>query len=181
MTLPNVPDLSQLSRPSSTPMLYVNLDGPVRVPLSEHDPLNITDVNVYPEAAEALARWKRGGGRVIGLSNYGGVALGVYDVRTAIQTMEITANLCARNFDQIAFCFHHPDADMSEMARCYCRMPRPAQAIIQTEAMRSKHRNENYFAHDSLFVGVTDEDRRCADMLGVDFQHAEEWWATVTT
>lgn len=176
----SLPDLSQLSRPTSTPMLYVNLDGPVRVPLPETEPINIGMVQVFPEAAEALSRWKRAGGRVIGLSNCGGVALGVYDMHIAIASIEVTVNLCGRHFDQAAFCFHHPEAVDREMARCFCRLPRPGMAIIQTEAMRAKHRDENYLVCDSLYVGSTDDDRACADMLGVDFQSAEDWWATTT-
>ena len=175
-------DLSQLGR-RSTPILYVNLNGPVWEPIDELAPLSVDLVRVRPHAGEALRRWKAGGGRVVGLCNMGGVALGRYrmqDVANAVQMcVQQIGALAGPPFDTVAFCVHHPDADDPALARCWCRLPRPGMAIETTASLQAGRRNEMYLRHEALFVGSTDEDRQCADSLNVDYQPAEEWWATV--
>jgi hypothetical protein len=60
------------------PLLCLDLDSTVRKGKSElgrfvHGP---GDVEVFPEAVEMMRRWKNAGGRIIGVSNQGGVANG---------------------------------------------------------------------------------------------------------
>ena len=73
MSMPQAPE-------KAVPVLYLDLDGTVRQ--GKDDALGRfvngpEDVAVFPEAVEMMRRWKAGGGRVIGVSNQGGVALGI--------------------------------------------------------------------------------------------------------
>jgi hypothetical protein len=61
------------------PVLFLDLDGTVRE--GPDDPLGKfvngpEDVRVFPEAVEQMRRWKDNGGRVLGVTNQGGIALG---------------------------------------------------------------------------------------------------------
>lgn len=172
-------DLSRLGR-RSTPLLYVNLNGPVWEPIDELAPLSVGMIRVQPHAAEALRRWKAGGGRVVGLVQMGGVALGRYGLQEAVNAVQMCVQQLGGNLlDTAAFCTHHPDADSFEASRCWCRLPRPGMAIETTASLAAGHRNETFNRHESLYVGDSDEDRQCADTMNVDYQTAAEWWATV--
>src|SRR5258708_7270522 len=64
----------------AVPVLYLDLDGTVRQ--GKDDALGRfvngpEDVVIFPEAVTMMRRWKQGGGRVIGVSNQGGVSLGI--------------------------------------------------------------------------------------------------------
>lgn len=163
----------------AVPVLALDLDGTVRE--GKDDPLGKfvngpEDVRVFPAAVAMMRRWKDAGGRIIGLSNQGGVALGIvaYDrVHAAmIETHKQTGEL----FDKLAWCVHHPDADNPEMARCWCRKPSPG-LLIESALDLAAHYHEFYPPYMGLFVGDRKEDEDCARLAGFDFMWAHEWRA----
>lgn len=163
----------------AVPILALDLDGTVRE--GKDDPLGKfvngpEDVRVFPQAVEMMRRWKDAGGRIIGVSNQGGVALGIvsYDLVQAamLETHRQTGGL----FDKLAWCVHHPNADNPEMARCWCRKPSPG-LLIESALDLARHHKEMYPPYMGLFVGDRPEDEACAAAAGFDFLWAHEWRA----
>jgi D-glycero-D-manno-heptose 1,7-bisphosphate phosphatase len=161
----------------AVPVLYLDLDGTVRQ--GKDDPLGRfvngpEDVVVFPEAVEMMRRWKAGGGRIIGVSNQGGVALGIVPYAKVEAAMLKTYLDTGRLFDKIAFCVHHPKADHPEMGRCWCRKPSPG-LIIESALEVARAHHEFYPPYMGLMVGDRPEDEQCAALAGLDFRWAADW------
>ena len=165
-----------------TPMLYLDLDGTVRHGKDElgrwvNGP---DDVVIFPEAVEMMRRWKDGGGRIVGVSNQGGIALGYLSDEMCCAAMMRTQELADGLFDKIAWCGHHPQAVHPEMARCWCRKPAPGLLIGAALSM-SAIRGEIYPPYMALMVGDRPEDQECARIADIDFTWAAEWRSQATT
>lgn len=163
-----------------TPVLYLDIDGTVRE--GKDDPLGRfvngpEDVVVFPAAVELMRRWKQGGGRIIGVSNQGGIALGIVDERQVQAAMTETHRQAGELFDKIAYCKHHPDATHPEMARCWCRKPKAGLLIESALDLAERRPGEIYPPYMGLMVGDRPEDQACAEAAGLDFQWAADWRA----
>jgi D-glycero-D-manno-heptose 1,7-bisphosphate phosphatase len=161
----------------AVPVLYLDIDGTVRE--GKDDALGRfvngpEDVRVFPQAVEMMRRWKQGGGRIIGISNQGGIALGIVTLSSVAAAMTETHRQAEQLFDKIAWCSHHPDADHPEMARCWCRKPSPGLVIESALELAARH-NEFYPPYMGLMVGDRDEDKECARLAGLDFTPASIW------
>jgi D-glycero-D-manno-heptose 1,7-bisphosphate phosphatase len=161
------------------PVLYLDLDGTVRQ--GRDDALGRfvngpDDVVVFPEAIDLMARWKASGGRIIGVSNQGGIALGLVSYEQVQAAMVETQRQAEYLFDKIAWCMHHPKAEDPEMARCWCRKPSPG-LLIEASMVLAKHYGEMYPPYMGLFVGDRPEDEECARLAGLDFKWAADWRA----
>jgi D-glycero-D-manno-heptose 1,7-bisphosphate phosphatase len=161
----------------AVPVLYLDIDGTVRE--GKDDALGRfvngpDDVRVFPQAVEMMRRWKQGGGRIIGVSNQGGIALGIVTLSSVTAAMVETHRQAEQLFDKIAWCSHHPDADHPEMARCWCRKPAPGLLIESALKLAARH-NEFYPPYMGLMVGDRDEDKECARLAGLDFTPASTW------
>lgn len=164
-------------------VLYLDIDGTVREGLD--DPLgrfvnSAEDVRVFPAAVEMMRRWKAAGGRIVGISNQGGIALGIVTPTNVDEAMVETNRQCEDLFDKLLWCPHHPAAEHPEFARCWCRKPSPGM-IIEAAVDLGRHYHERYPPHMGLMVGDRDEDRECARLAGLDFQEAAEWRAGAST
>lgn len=163
----------------AVPVLYLDLDGTVRQ--GKDDELGRfvngpEDVVVFPEAVEMMRRWKQGGGRIIGVSNQGGVALGIVSYEKVAAAMMETHRQTQGLFDKLAFCCHHPQARHPEFARCWCRKPSPGLIIESALEVAARH-GEFYPPYMGLMVGDRPEDEQCAKLAGLDFQWAKDWRA----
>lgn len=161
----------------AVPVLYLDLDGTVRHGYDELGRFvnGPDDVVVFPEAVEMMKRWKTGGGRICGVSNQGGIALGHVAYEDVASAMIATHEATGLLFDRIMFCKHHPGADDPEMARCWCRKP-SAGAIAEAAAgLREVYRGEFYPPYMGLMVGDSDTDRQCAEQASLDFMWAAQW------
>lgn len=168
-----------MSTEKAVPVLYLDIDGTVRQ--GKDDALGRfvngpADVVAFPEATEMMRRWKQAGGRIIGVSNQGGVALGIVTAVDVAAAMAETHRQTGQLFDRIAWCSHHPNAADPEMARCWCRKPAPGLLIESALDLAARH-HEYYPPHMGLMVGDRDEDEQCARIAGLDFQQATEWRA----
>jgi D-glycero-D-manno-heptose 1,7-bisphosphate phosphatase len=162
---------------NGTPVLYLDIDGTVRE--GKDDALGRfvngpEDVVVFPEAVEMMRRWKAAGGRIIGVSNQGGIALGIVTYATVAAAMIETQKQADNLFDRIAWCSHHPDAKHPEMARCWCRKPKSGLVIEASIGLAAEH-DEMYPPYMGLMVGDRAEDRLLAEFAGLDFQDAVQW------
>ena len=161
----------------AVPVLYLDLDGTVRKGKDEFGRFvnGPEDVEVFPEAVERMRLWKRGGGRIAGVSNQGGIALGIVTFDAVAAAMMETQRQCGDLFDRILWCMHHPDAQNPEMARCWCRKPSAGAVVEAAHGLAERYPGEFYPPYMSLFVGDRDEDRECARSAGIDFTWAAEW------
>ncbi len=169
-----------MSEAKAIPALLLDIDGTVRE--GKDDPLGRfvngpEDVRVFPEAVERIRAWKAGGGRVVGVSNQGGVALGIVSYEKVAAAMVETHRQAGQMFDRLTFCVHHPDAEHPEMARCWCRKPRPGLAIEALNDLARQHSGEFYPPYMALMVGDRPEDEAMAEALNVDFTWAADWRA----
>lgn len=161
----------------AVPVLHLDLDGTVRQ--GKDDALGRfvngpDDVIVFPEAVEMMRCWKAGGGRIIGISNQGGIALGIVKQSAVIAAMQEAHRQTGDLFDKIAWCSHHPGAAHPEMARCWCRKPAPG-LVIEAALNLAAHHREFYPPYMALMVGDRPEDAECARIAGIDFLDAAEW------
>jgi D-glycero-D-manno-heptose 1,7-bisphosphate phosphatase len=161
------------------PVLYLDIDGTVRQ--GKDDALGRfvngpEDVRVFPEAVTMMRRWKAGGGRIIGVSNQGGIALGIVAEWQVAAAMMETYRQADELFDKIAYCKHHPNATDPEMARCWCRKPK-AGLLIESALDLAQQFREIYPPYMGLMVGDRPEDEACAEAAGLDFQWAADWRA----
>ena len=164
------------------PVLYLDLDGTVRHGKAELGRFvnGPEDVVVFPEAVEMMRRWRGAGGRIIGVSNQGGVALGLVSRVKVTEAMRATYVQSKALFDKIAFCIHHPNAEHPEMARCWCRKPSPGLLIEAALEVGGRY-GEYYPPYMGLMVGDRPEDEECARLAGLDFQWAADWRAQAVT
>jgi D-glycero-D-manno-heptose 1,7-bisphosphate phosphatase len=174
--------MTTLRADTPVPVLYLDLDGTVR---HGKDQLGRfvngpDDVIVFPEAIERMRRWKQAGGRIIGVSNQGGIALGYVSFDACARAMQRTQVLTGGLFDKIAWCSHHPAAQHPEMARCWCRKPTPGLVIEASLDLKTRYPGEMYPPYMALLVGDRDEDRECARLANIDFEHAEDWRSGAT-
>jgi len=166
-----------MSTEKAVPVLYLDLDGTVRQ--GKDDALGRfvngpEDVVVFPEAVEMMRRWKAGGGRIIGVSNQGGVALGIVAYKKVAAAMLETQRQAGGLLDKICFCVHHPQAADPEMARCWCRKPSPG-LLIEGALDLARRYGEYYPPYMGLMAGDRAEDQECARLAGLDFQWAADW------
>lgn len=161
----------------AVPVLYLDIDGTVRHGRDELGRFvnTASDVVVFPEAVEQMRRWKAGGGRIVGVSNQGGIALGIVMELDVARTMVETQRQCEGLFDRLLWCKHHPDALDPEMARCWCRKPSAGAIAEAAHGVADLHPDEFYPPYMSLMVGDRPEDQMCAANAGLDFQWAHEW------
>lgn len=159
------------------PVLYLDIDDTVRKGFDHLGRFvnKADDVVVFPEAVVMMKRWKSAGGRIVGVSNQGGVALGHVSLADAAAALMRTHVLTGSLFDAMVWCSHHPKAASPEEARCWCRKPSPGLVIGGAHKLAAEHPDEMYPPYMGLMVGDRDEDRQCAELAGLDFQDAEHW------
>ena len=164
----------------AVPVLYLDLDGTVRQGKDDAVGRFVNgpeDVVVFPEAVEMMRCWKAGGGRIIGVSNQGGIALGIVSAQKVAAAMLETYRQADGLFDKICYCQHHPAAKHPEFARCWCRKPSPGLIIEGALDLAQIHEGEIYPPYMGLMVGDRPEDEQCAKLAGLDFQWAKDWRA----
>lgn len=168
--------LGPVPKEKAVPLLVLDLDGTVRHGKDELGRFVNTarDVVIFPEALVQMRAWKAKGGRLIAVSNQGGIALGLLDYNECAKAMLRTHELAERLFDKIAWCRHHPDAIDPEYARCWCRKPSPG-LLIESALDLARATGEFYPPYMGLFVGDRPEDEQCAKLAGFPFMWAADW------
>jgi D-glycero-D-manno-heptose 1,7-bisphosphate phosphatase len=159
-------------------LLALDLDGTVRHGFDELGRFvnRPEDVVVFPEAVERMREWKAAGGRIVGVTNQGGVALGHVSEADVVAALLETHRQAEGLFDAIEYCVHHPSAKDPEMARCWCRKPSPGMLVVASMAL-AQATGEVYPPHLGLMVGDRPEDREFARLAALDFLDARAWRA----
>lgn len=161
-----------------TRLLVVDLDGTVRWGRDELGRFvnGPRDVVVFPEAVERMGEWRSAGGRIVAVSNQGGIALGHLSLADCVAAMKRTDELCEYLIEEITFCPHFPTVPDPEMARCWCRKPSPGGLVRAVVKMEFAH-GERYPPHLGLVVGDRPEDEELARLAGFPFAWAADWRA----
>jgi D-glycero-D-manno-heptose 1,7-bisphosphate phosphatase len=157
------------------PVLFLDIDGTVR--RGANDPggrfVNHPDhVLVFPEARARMAAWRQHGGRVVGVSNQGGVPQGKVTLADMAAAMDETQAQTGGLFDLILACTHPLERDA-----CWCRKPQPGLLVQGVAALERLHPDEFYPHHEMLMVGDRPEDHACAANAGIRFRWAADWRA----
>lgn len=160
-----------------TPVLYLDIDGTVRHGYDELGRFvnGPEDVVVFPEAVERMRAWKDAGGKIIGVTNQGGIGLGIVSGDAVRAALEETQRQADDLFDDIRWCDHAPDAG------CWCRKPLPGmiydavRRIDDTQPVINDDYSTSVDRVRSLFVGDRPEDEECAEAAGVRFMDARDW------
>jgi D-glycero-D-manno-heptose 1,7-bisphosphate phosphatase len=162
-----------------TRVLFLDLDGTVRHGRGELGKFvnSPDDVVVFPEAVDRMREWTRGGGRIVGVSNQGGIALGYLSEGDCRAAMQRTQELADGLFDLIVWCSHHPAAPDPRMASCFGRKPAPGLLFEGAWELAGVHPDEFYPPNVALMVGDRPEDEECARRAGVKFMSADQWRA----
>jgi len=172
-------------QPKPTPILFLDLDGTVRLGMAElgrfvNDP---TDVEIFPGVIELLQQYKGRGWRICGVSNQGGIALHHVSIGQVSRAMAETNRLCANLFDRMIWCEHHPEAQRDtqaetlEASRCWCRKPAAGMLFACIHSLSEQYTNEFYRPYACLMVGDLPEDQQCAINANIPFQWAVDWRA----
>lgn len=156
-------------------LLIVDLDGTVRHSRSELGRFvnGPEDVVIFPEAQVMLDRWTANGGRVMGVTNQGGIALGYTDVARVEDAILRTNVLCGMAFATIQYCPHYLAPPGWS---CWCRKPRPGMVYQGLLRLAEVYGPEWTYPPDlACVVGDRDEDAGLARAIGVEFVSAAEW------
>jgi D-glycero-D-manno-heptose 1,7-bisphosphate phosphatase len=156
------------------PVLYLDIDGTVRKGFDELGKFVNTpeDVEVFPEAVAKMQAWRKGGGRIVGITNQGGVGMGIVSAADVQENLQETQIQTGYLFDMIKVCVHKPDDG------CGCRKPMTGLVLKAYVELGHKYPGETYPQHLALFVGDRPEDRNCAANAGIEFMDAKEWRAS---
>jgi D-glycero-D-manno-heptose 1,7-bisphosphate phosphatase len=163
----------------ATGVLFADLDGTVRHGKAELGRFvnGPEDVVLFPEAVERMRRWREAGGRIVGVSNQGGIALGHLNFDDCLAAMERTQELSGDRFDILIWCEHHPAATDPEKAACFGRKPAPGLVFEGLHRLHESYADEFYPPAMALMVGDRPEDEECARRAGVRFMTADMWRA----
>lgn len=159
-------------------VLYLDLDGTVRQGTDDALGRFVNgpdDVVVWPEAVALMRAWKADGGRIVGVTNQGGVALGLLSYSDMASAIRETQRQAENLFDVIHVCTHHPDATDPEMARCWCRKPSGGAIAEAAHELKNRCPGDYFPPYMGLMVGDRPEDEECARQAGLPFMWASDW------
>jgi D-glycero-D-manno-heptose 1,7-bisphosphate phosphatase len=155
------------------PALFVDLDGTVRDTLSGRvHPLEPWDQRLLRGVPERLAEYRARGYAIVGVTNQGGVGLGLLsegDVEAINQ--HLTEVLAPGLFALVLYCPYHPYARRQlYRTQADCRKPRPGMAFEARDRL-------GLSLADSVMVGDMETDRQFAHNAGIGrFYWAHEFF-----
>jgi D-glycero-D-manno-heptose 1,7-bisphosphate phosphatase len=161
------------------PLLLVDIDSTVRKGREELGRFVRTadDVEVYPEAAARVREFAAFGGHVAGVTNQGGVGLGLLSIEDLDANLAATQERCP-GLSTIAACTHAPEEG------CFCRKPAPGLAIVAASQLEGGtwETYGNAMARDyrrtkTAMIGDRPEDRDFAANVGIRFFWSNAWRA----
>jgi D-glycero-D-manno-heptose 1,7-bisphosphate phosphatase len=154
------------------PLLILDLDGTVRHGKDESGRFvnGPRDVVIFPAAVERMATWQDAGGRIVGITNQGGIALGHVTVRDVEDAILETNRQTEMRFATIRYCPHFPS-----VRQCWCRKPRPGLVLEAIANLESRWPGDQYPPEMAMVVGDRQEDIGLAVALDVRFMDAADW------
>jgi histidinol-phosphate phosphatase family protein len=141
--------------------VILDYDGTLRETKSgDKYPKNPDDVIILPKRKEILAKYKKNGYLLLGVSNQSGIEKGDVTEETVLACFEKTNKLLG--FDiPVQFCPHH-----SFPIRCYCRKPLPALGVYYIKALGLN-------PAECIMVGNSKSDETFGMRCGFRFIHSD--------
>ncbi len=131
-----------------SPAVFLDRDGTINEEVGFlSDP---EQVALIPGSAEALARLREAGFRLIVVTNQSGIARGLFSEEELHHVnKKLTALLAERGagIDAYYFCPHHPN--FGEKKNCDCRKPKPGMAHLAVNEL-GVDLSKSYFVGDKL-------------------------------
>jgi HAD superfamily hydrolase (TIGR01662 family) len=144
--------------------IILDYDGTLRETKSgDKYPKSPDDVVLLPNRKETLAKYKKNGYILLGVSNQSGIEKGEVSEETVISCFDKTNKLLG--FDiPVQFCPHH-----SFPIRCYCRKPLPGLGVYYIKALGLN-------PSECIMVGDAKTDKTFSQRCGFQFQTPEEFF-----
>lgn len=143
--------------------LFVDLDGTVRTTITGHvHPLEPWDQQLRPGVLEQLTQHRERGYAVVGVTNQGGVALGLLtEAMVEAINQQLMQELAPGLFDLILYCPYHPFGRLLAYHRdANNRKPRPGMAYDARDRL-------GLDLSASIMVGDMETDRQFAVNAGI--------------
>lgn len=145
------------------PALFVDLDGTVRTTITGHvHPLEPWDQQLRPGVPERLAQHRERGYAVVGVTNQGGVALGLLtEAEVEAINRRLMEELAPGLFDLILYCPYHPFGRLlAYRSDASNRKPKPGMAYEARDRL-------GLDLSASIMVGDMETDRLFAVNAGI--------------
>ena len=131
-----------------SPAVFLDRDGTINEEVGYlSDP---SQVNLIPGAADAIARLRAAGFKLVVVTNQSGIARGLFTVKElhhVNQALEKLLNENGAGIDAFYFCPHHPMH--GEKVTCECRKPKPGMAIKAAKEL-DLDLSRSYFVGDKV-------------------------------
>lgn len=148
--------------------LILDYDGTLRETISGNNyPLNTDDIKILPNRSEVLARSKKEGYVLLGVSNQSGIHKGIMTEAESRACFEKTNQMLGHSID-FRFCPH-----ASGPISCYCRKPCPGIGCEFIEKYKLDPAK-------CLFVGDLGTDKSFAYRCGFKYYDAEDFFNKTT-
>lgn len=138
--------------------VFLDRDGVIN-----HDPgdytKNLSEFEILPNVIETLKEMHDDGFLLIGITNQGGIAKGLYTEKEVDEIHTFLNQECLKlgfQFTEIYYCPHHPD-----FSNCLCRKPK--SLLVEKAITRF-----NIDPKHSVFFGDKTRDVECANGAGVE-------------
>ena len=139
-------------------MLFVEIDAVRRSAEDLGRPLRgPLDVEVHLDAVERMRLWKAAGGRIVGFAHVPEVARGELGEDVAVRLLWTVHERAGNPFDTLMQCPHDPDAPTPDLARCWCRPPKPG--LLTLAQLVALTQSEQLLARDVVVVDLRLPDR----------------------
>lgn len=143
--------------------LFLDLDGTVReTKTGRVHPIEPWDQTIRPGVLRRLRQFREAGYVLVGVTNQGGVAYGIFteeDVKAI--NRRLAEKLAPGLFDLVLYCPHHPRGRLSAYRNdAECRKPRPGMAFEARDRL-------GLDLARSLMVGDMETDREFAENAGI--------------
>lgn len=144
--------------------IILDYDGTLRETNSgDKYPKRPDDITILPNRKEVLAKYKKEGYLLLGVSNQSGIEKGELTEEVAIACFERTNKLLGFNIP-VQFCPHH-----SFPIRCYCRKPLPGLGVFYIKTLGLN-------PSECIMVGDSTSDKTFASRCGFKFVPNEEFF-----
>lgn len=155
----------RLPWPGTGSALIVDFDGTLReCPSGAKFPTTVHDIHIKPKVVEVLRKFKNAKWPILGASNQSGIAKGDLTAQRAEECFAETCKKMGIDIETL-YCPHRVPP-----ISCYCRKPGVAllvQHIVKHKLDPAK----------CVFVGDMTTDKTCAGRVGMQYMHADEFFA----
>lgn len=158
------------------PVLFLDLDGTIRESRTGGFIDGPDDVQIIQGRGAVLEKYFNEGWVLIGVTNQGGIAHGHKDPSQVHAENRKTNDLLQGKLKDIYFSPFHEESDHKVFGRASLLRKPHYGMLVQAEIDLPRDHGILPAIDHSLMVGDREEDQKCAEKAGIDFQWAEEFF-----